>query len=258
VTEPPVSTPPHSPGPGSAAPSPCIWLQAGSCAASRLLAEDLLHSDAAQALDRDWQGTPVERPPRVLLVLDDTHLHFAAWMPGPGWSFDDAVPGRFRAGLWQRDLVELFVRDPVGEGYREYHLSPAGEWWMGCFTAPRKEARDGAMMLPAPPDRGQSALTLVERAPAGWQGVLSLPRELLPPGFTELLVAPPGPPPVPLAWPLAAGPIGSVSAVAANLAAMVGEAPRHFLSLGPLPGERPDFHQPARFPRVRAQVSRWP
>jgi hypothetical protein len=208
-------------------------------------------------IDSDWRGLQTRTAVHALLILDDAHLHLAAWMPGPPWAFPDAVPGRFRPGLWQRDVVELFLCDGEGDGYREYHLSPGGEWWMGCFSAPRVGA--GEVALPRQPSmpasepvagtpendrrpedsadfRAPTVFVSAETTGAGWKGVLSIPRDLLSPGFAQACDA----------GSRSAGATG----LSANVAAIVGGQDRRFLSASPLPGGRPDFHQPRSFARV--------
>jgi len=198
-------------------------------------------------LDRGWDGEPAPVSARIVLLLDDVYLHLAVSVvsPGPARTLDDPVPGRCRAGLWQGDVVELFLCDVDGEGYREYHLSPAGEWWMGCFSAPRvKMAADMATELPAgmPPGDAPGVAVWTEASQAGWRGTLSLPETLLPPGFRGVVDG---------LGRTAAEERGTLGPprLRAHLTAILGE-PRTYLSLVPLPGERPDFHQPRLFPAV--------
>lgn len=221
-------------------------------------------------LDHDWNGAFAPVSVGIVLLLDDAHLHLAVSVvaPGPARILDNTVPGRFRAGLWQGDVVELFLREVNGEGYREYHLSPAGEWWMGRFSAPRVEmpaetpAETAAEAAPgsdggtradaadrslrraeevAPGVEPQVAVW-TEECRKGWRGTLSLPEALLPPGFRGALEGP---------GRAVAGEGATLvpPRLRANLTAILGE-PRTFLSLVPLPGERPDFHQPGLFPSV--------
>jgi hypothetical protein len=230
--------------------------------ARRLLDDPLptagrMYREHRLCLDRDWRGVPAPVMVHALLVLDDACLHLAAWLHGPAWVFADAVPGRYRRGLWQRDVVELFLCDREGDGYREYHLSPGGEWWMGCFSAPRIPALgDGALDDEAVVGRGvqvrmpsreasvRGSGDAVERGGqvfggpggGGWRGALSLPRELLPPGFVDICER--------------------AAVCRANLAAVIGCDPRRFLSLVPLPGNRPDFHQPELFPHLTVEPFR--
>lgn len=219
--------------------------------------DDHRRGERCLRLDRDWRGMPASAMVHALLVLDDVSLHFVAWLPGPAWQYADAVAGRFRPGLWQRDVVEMFLCDREGDGYREYHLSPGGEWWMGCFSSPRVATAGDASRgdQPMPPAQemaqgvgigGRPHQSADEAAPGvsvavesdgdGWRGGLSLPRCLLPPGFSEACDA--------------ASCADRATGLSANVAAIVGRDTRHFLSVTPLPGVRPDFHQPRTFPPV--------
>jgi hypothetical protein len=202
---------------------------AGTCPADRLFAAER-GADRRLCLDRDWRGAPAPVKVRALLVLDDAHLHLATWLPGPVLLSADAVPGRFRSGLWRTDVVELFLGDVEGEGYREYHLSPDGEWWMGCFSAPRISTSGGGATDGEPEEAGHAAQVLSEPDGPGRRGVLSLPRELLPRGFADLC--------------------GRAAGCRGMLAAILGPEPRLHLSSIALPGDRPDFHQPRLFPHV--------
>jgi hypothetical protein len=200
--------------------------------------EGLIQKQECDLLVRSNPGDadlPAAPAAQVALVLDDSFLHLAAWVAGPAWFEKDAVPGRFRSGLWQRDVVELFLCDLKGDGYREYHLSPGKEWWMGTFFGPRVEDPGG----PWPPDRPAASGIAASVAPEGdgWRGLLSLPWALLPPGFPGACDA---------ILDAAAGAVD----LRANVTAIVGRDPRCYLSVTPLPGERPDFHQPRCFPKV--------
>ncbi len=213
------------------------WMGQPGAAAAQMFPQPVLPRHAPQVLDRDWRGDAAPTPVRTLLVLDDTHLHVGAWVAGSARVYGEAVPGRFRAGLWQRDVVELFLSDLEGDGYREYHLSPGGEWWMGCFSGPRVEA---AAWSASPPE----AKLRIERDSSGWSGLLSLPAPLLPPGFLEA---------VRRGRPVDGARTGS-PLLRGNLTAIVGD-PTSWLSLVPLPGDRPDFHQPSRFPVIEVHES---
>ena len=48
-----------------------------------------------------------------------------------------ATPQR-RDGLWQHTCFEAFVRAAPGAAYREFNLSPSGEWAAYCFRAYRE------------------------------------------------------------------------------------------------------------------------
>jgi hypothetical protein len=59
-----------------------------------------------------------------------------------------AAPAR-RDGLWRHSCFELFVADPLGEGYREFNFSPSSEWAAYAFTGYREGM--AALELPEPP-----------------------------------------------------------------------------------------------------------
>jgi hypothetical protein len=124
-----------------------------------------------------------------------------------------APPGS-TPGLWEHEVVEVFV---AGEGppeaveYTELELAPGGHYLVLRFRGVRQRLAAG--------------LPLDYRAAVAdgrWRGVARLPLSTLPP------------PP----WRIAAF-------------ALHGAGPdrRHLASV-PLPGPRPDFHQPHRFPRL--------
>lgn len=46
-----------------------------------------------------------------------------------------------RDELWRRTCAELFVADPLGEGYLEFNFSPSGDWAAYAFEAPRRGQR---------------------------------------------------------------------------------------------------------------------
>jgi hypothetical protein len=93
----------------------------------------------------------------------------AICLPGP------AAPAQ-RDGLWRRTCFELFVADPVGEGYREFNFSPSSEWAAYTFTGYREGMT--ALELPEPPqvrlDIDTSGLQLTTLLPrAAWGPALA-------------------------------------------------------------------------------------
>lgn len=68
--------------------------------------------------------------------------------------------------LWQHTCCELFIADAAGSGYREFNLSPSGEWAAYRFTG----YRAGMAPLDIPPphiqvSRSASRLELQARIP---------------------------------------------------------------------------------------------
>lgn len=117
-------------------------------------------------------------------------------------------------GLWEHEVVELFVAS-AGEPWRytEVELSPWGHHLVLQLDGVRRVA---ASELPL--------RFRVRRAGTRWSGAARLPLTRLPP----------------LPWRVAAFAIHGTG------------ASRRHLASTPLPGPRPDFHQPERFPLLRS------
>jgi hypothetical protein len=56
-------------------------------------------------------------------------------------------PARIAERLWQHTCCEIFVAREGAPGYREFNLSPSGEWAAYAF----ERYREGARLLDAPP-----------------------------------------------------------------------------------------------------------
>lgn len=57
--------------------------------------------------------------------------------------FDQSLPrGSFHAGLWEHDVLELFIRDAHSKAYQEFNLSPSGAWWSALFSEYRMVSAD--------------------------------------------------------------------------------------------------------------------
>jgi hypothetical protein len=58
------------------------------------------------------------------------------------------IPGRrlprFRQGLWRHTCFEVFVAREGSHTYREYNLSPSGEWAVYAFSGYRVRRREKA------------------------------------------------------------------------------------------------------------------
>ncbi len=87
----------------------------------------------------------------------------------------EARAGDRADGLWRHTCFEAFIQGDDAPAYREFNLSPSGQWQAYAFT----RYRDGGLLQPAPPpsrirsdEKGR--LTLMCRLPAS----------LLPPGRT--------------------------------------------------------------------------
>jgi hypothetical protein len=160
-----------------------------------------------------WDGRPVGPDERVRLfiaVVDGAWcIRFDA--PFHGDPAPDGPAGS-RDGLWEHEVVELFVVGEDGQ-YTEVEWGPHGHHLLLRLGAPRRVH-----------DRGH-ALDYVCSVGAGrWRGESRIPAALMPER--------------PVAW--------NAFAIHGMPPA------RRYLAMSPLPGATPDFHQPGRFPRLQA------
>jgi hypothetical protein len=172
-------------------------------------------------LDRTWNGEALEGARVGTLALaragDRLALSWDLPLRSPVSAPDSPVG--FTAGLWDHDVVELFLADGTDpERYFELEIGPHGHWLALAFTGIRKRT---AELRELAPDLQQGLEG--ER----WYGRVTFRAE-----FVRELVGP--------------GPFKIL------FASCLGEAPDRMLCCSPvLPGTRPDFHQPARWADFR-------
>lgn len=165
-------------------------------------------------VEREWHGGPCPHPRlwgEVRLSLQPEGLEVEASLPHqPSPRIPGQPPGTRVADLYRYDVVECFL---VGEGgrYLEVELGAGGHFLVLSFSAPR---------VLADPHEDLEPTLRFESGAGRWRSSLLLPPALLPPGVCAVN-----------AFVIAGG---------------------RFLAWHPLPGPGadPDFHQPARFPRV--------
>lgn len=169
---------------------------------------------------KDWHGAAVDPPAGFSLAMDERRLWFVAHHRKPAGLHPQARPGDFQAGLWQYDVAELFIADPVSGRYFEFNLAPNGAWWSCEFTAPRVRAEEVDIAMP-------EVATFADMAPDGsWVAAMALPLDLL-------------------RARLDFGPRSRV-----NVAMILGHPDRIHLSAADLGGGVPDFHLPGKFSPV--------
>jgi hypothetical protein len=76
-------------------------------------------------------------------------------------------PPRVAERLWQHTCCEIFIARGGAPGYREFNLSPSGEWAAYAFAS----YRDGAMIIAITPE------IVVRRGPARLELAASIPLE---------------------------------------------------------------------------------
>jgi hypothetical protein len=171
-------------------------------------------------LDKDLNGASMGVPAAFSVVVDAHRLWFIANHRQPALVNPQARPGAFLPELWQHDVAELFLADPVSGRYFEFNLAPNGAWWSCEFTAPRVRAETVEIAMP-------EVATFSELSPDGsWLAAMAIPRDLL-----EARL--------------------DFGADTRMNVTMILESPHQkFLSARPLGGGVPDFHQPERFSTI--------
>lgn len=166
-------------------------------------------------IDRTWSGEPLAAEERgeLLLVLACGQLRIAVDAPFHDDPPPPGPPGP-TPGLWEHEVVELFVAGPGGDDeveYLEIELSPHGHHLVLRLRGVRHAIEEGLPLdFRAAIEGGR------------WRGEALVPRAWLPP------------------------PPHRAAAFAIH---GTGAARRHLSSVA-LPGERPDFHQPRSFPPI--------
>lgn len=159
-------------------------------------------------VDRNWDGSPAAPNERVEIVFSLEAGSVAVEVDAPFYGDPPpSGPAGEKDGLWNHEVVELFLLGKDGR-YLEIELGPHGHFLILELHGVRKVS---GRLAPA------YCATRIDGS--RWHGLLKLTPDaaLLP--FTH-----------------------------ANGYAMHDEEnTRRHLAASPVPGERPDFHQPARF-----------
>ncbi|MFT3992280.1 MAG: hypothetical protein QM680_12810 [Luteolibacter sp.] len=172
------------------------------------------------ALGLDCYGQSMETVPGYCLILDPEKLWFLATHRSPAVVHPKSRRGVFLPELWKYDVAEVFIAHPPSGRYFEFNLAPNGAWWCCEFTAPRQRAQQEEERMPG-------VETYADLAPdGGWLAAMALPLDLLKARLD----------------------FGETSTL--NVAMILNSPEQRFLSVEPLPGESPDFHQPASFPQA--------
>lgn len=155
-----------------------------------------------------WNGAPAPDGVggRVTLQSSGGVLALEWELALPGKARIPASPPGFTEGLWEWDVVELFLRSGP-DRYLELELGPGGHWLALTFRGVRQRSAELRDLRPGLKNELSAGL---------WRGRAEVPLELA------------GPRP----W------TGLVTAVLGS------GAGRLYLSWPPLPGVQPDFHQP--------------
>lgn len=164
-----------------------------------------------------WDGTPCANTRLhgvVTLGAEDEGLCITASLPHQACPSVPVAPPRTRvANLWEYDVVECFI---VGaEGYLEVELGAGGHFLVLDFATPR--VRHNAYEAFVPRMSFEPALA----GQPAWRSSILIP------------------------WSMVPVHIQGVNAYVISR--------HHYLCYHPLPGPKPDFHQPERFPSVHLE-----
>lgn len=172
--------------------------------------EDLFRSTPI-TLSSDWYGRSLPSPIDIFLGGNHQSILFGARGGGDPWCAP-AQPGDFIEGLWERDVVELFLSETGSPRYQEFNVSPSGAWWTMAFSGYR--TRMGTNSMP-------SVRCHADAFGSGWRAAMAIP-------LSQLTIG----------WSSESG--------ALNVTAILGN-PQRFVTALDLGGGEPDFHRAERF-----------
>ncbi len=170
-----------------------------------------------QTLDRDWYGKPC--PHAHFEVINTVDWVFRVYVEHPPEQSFLAAPGDYAEGLWEQNVAEWFIVNPLSGRYVECNLAANGAWWMMVFSAPR--VRDERRWLCMQADK-KTVSTQCVTSSKDWQAELIIPASFL----LKLLGG---------------------SDWAHNVCFILGQQPRQYISLNTLHAADPDFHRPQDF-----------
>ena len=168
-------------------------------------------------LDRTWDGGALAEAEVGTVALTSTGARLAfSWdLPLAQPVSAPDVPAGFTDGLWEHDVVELFLGDGADpERYFELEIGPRGHWLALAFAGIRRREAELRELAPDM-QQDQDAGRWYGRATFGAVAL----QEIVGPGPFKILFA-----------------------------TCLGRTPdRRLCCSPPLPGDQPDFHQPARW-----------
>lgn len=153
--------------------------------------------------------------------LDAGKVYFGARFP-KGSFFDSSFgPGEFVEDLWKKDVAELFIARIDSSHYQELNLSPSGAWWSAGFSSYRKRSETVPCKL-------DSVEVFREFEGDNTYVAISMP------------------------WDLKDIEGGGLRV---NMSSICHLPDARYFSLAAMSADKPDFHQTARFPRLRISHS---
>lgn len=182
-------------------------------------------------IDRYWNGEYVlkergldwENLTRIASLWNEecVFFYFQCWYDtlnvNPEWR-----AGAPAHGLWEKDVVEVFLKPAACDDYFEIEVSPLGQWLDGRVIKPR-------VKVDFDWDSRLRVKVVIDEEEHIWRAFLALPFEPMAEAGALARV-----PQVGEAWRL-------------NLYRVTGEEPREYMAWRPTFTEEPDFHVPSAF-----------
>lgn len=172
----------------------------------------------------DWFGLPPLAKTGFVLALTPKSLLFAAECFQSPTCNTSYCQNDFRAGLWENDVAELFLKEDQTDRYQEFNLSPCGAWWSGIFDSYRESS---SLAFSEP--KGVKAFADVKKD--YWRAAISIP-------LSSLSVS-----------------IEFSPASKANVSFIIGGNKRQYLSWSRISSKEPDFHRTSDFQNVERLIS---
>ncbi|RMG40562.1 MAG: hypothetical protein D6719_10605 [Candidatus Dadabacteria bacterium] len=169
-------------------------------------------------LKYDWYGSEIVPPLYYSIAIDTEHLFFSARRESPAFLNPAYRMGQYVEGLWNYDVVELFISDPKKSSYQEINLAPNGVWWSQAFSSYRQREEDYAT-----PAGVKTTCIVLEKS---WETSIYIPLNNLSVQFEP------------------------ESGLYLNICAILGKDDRRYLSAVKLNSDEPDFHPRRQLPKV--------
>jgi hypothetical protein len=200
--------------------------------ASQLTQEDIVRLPRI-TVDRAWNGAVLNWSFFGSVALDSERLHFVAGSDSAPYLSAPCHPepyhsephqsaavneGTFFEGLWHHDVIELFISCGTAR-YLEFHLSPNGCWWAQAFSGPLE--RDPQY------EASEIRVIALESSPNGWSSLLTVSRAHI----VQTL-----------------GDLPSHAHITCKFNSK--PEPTPYASLVSLSDDKPNFHQPLKFPKI--------
>jgi hypothetical protein len=167
-------------------------------------------------LSKDIYGAEAPGNPEWALGIEDGVLALRGVVRARPVCIAEDSENCFVEGLWEADVVELFLLNPNTGFYVEFNLGPRGAWWFCSFDSPRKRTPVGPVPIPG-------VKTYSAPSETGWDSTLTVPLGSLP-----------------LELAFAAG------VTKGNINFCLG-TPQQFITLADLGDGEPDFHRPDKW-----------